>query len=215
MTDASHLEPEPTAVISPDSWTRELPAERLFERRQPLEVDIGCGKGRFLLARAAAAPTVDFLGIDRMLGRIRKLDRKILRAGLRNVRLLRIEASYALQRLLPPSSVSGFYIFFPDPWPKRRHHRRRLFGDVFVEALDRTLVPDGFVHVATDHLDYFKEVRERMRGDSRFEEIPAFEPSEEERTDFEVEFLRQNAPIGRCSFRKAPAPPVTRPRRSP
>ncbi|NTW37180.1 MAG: methyltransferase domain-containing protein, partial [Syntrophobacteraceae bacterium] len=86
---------------------------------------MGCGKGRFLSLRAAANPGVNFLGVDRQTGRLEKTERKCRRLGLRNVRLLRAEAGDVLSRRLPPESVSGFYLFFPAPWPKRRHHPRR------------------------------------------------------------------------------------------
>ncbi|MBN1269823.1 MAG: tRNA (guanosine(46)-N7)-methyltransferase TrmB [Kiritimatiellae bacterium] len=187
--------------IFPDDWLNPLPLSDLFPAAQPLEVDVGCGKGRFLLARAAAHPQVNFLGLDRMLRRIRKVDRKAVRRGLGNLRLLRCEAYYAVTYLLPPAAVSTYYIFFPDPWPKKRHHWHRLFDPPFVEALHRTLLPGGTFHFATDHLPYFEEVRGILAADSRFESAPPFEPGEEERTDFELLFIHL-APIGRCSFRK-------------
>jgi len=195
------MEP-PTTIITPPSWTRELPLETLFDPARPLEVDVGCGKGRFLLARAAAHPEVNFLGIERLLRRLRKIDRKAVRRGIGNVRLLRIEASYGIQFMLPPLSVRAFYVFFPDPWPKKRHHRRRLFTAEFMDSLDRALLPGGLLHVATDHQDYFEEIQALLGSDARFEQTSTFVPLEEERTDFEVIFLTQEQPIGRCSFRR-------------
>ncbi len=192
----------PSRIITPPSWTAQLPLDTLFDLSKPLEVDVGCGKGRFLLARAAAHPNVNFLGIERLLRRLRKIDRKAIRRGIENVRLLRIEASYGVQFMLPPLCVSTFYVFFPDPWPKKRHHRRRLFGAEFVNALDRALLPGGLLHVATDHLGYFEEIQALLLSDKRFEKVTTFVPREEERTDFEVIFLTQEQPIGRCSFRK-------------
>lgn len=188
--------------IRPDSWTEVLRLEDFFEPGRPLEVDVGCGKGRFLTARAMAHPDVSFLGIDRLLVRIRKVAGKVSRHGLSNVRLLRIEAAYAVQYLLPPASVRTFYIFFPDPWPKRRHHRRRLFTPAFIDSLHRTMEPGALLHLATDHLDYFTDIRALFDADARFHETAHFEPSEEERTDFERIFLSQSAPIGRCSFQR-------------
>ena len=187
--------------VFPENWLDPLPLAGLYAAPQPLEVDVGCGKGRFLLARTAAHPQVNFLGIDRMLRRVRKVDRKAVRRGLANLRLLRCEAYYAVTYLLPADAVSTYYIFFPDPWPKKRHHQHRLFDPPFVEALHRTLVPGGAFHFATDHLPYFEEVRQIMERDARFETLPPFEPGEEERTDFELLFI-QLAPIGRCSFRR-------------
>lgn len=178
-----------------------VPFAAHFERPDlPLEVDMGCGKGRFLLARAAANPGVNFLGVDRLLGRLRKIERKARRAGLRNVRLLRFDAYYAATYLIPAASVAAYYVFFPDPWPKVRHHRHRLFNEPFMDALHRTLAPGGRMHAATDHMPYFEEIARILLADARFSLEPALLPSDEERTDFERLFHGVR-PIGRCSVR--------------
>jgi len=192
-----------SAIIQPDDWTGRLVPGELYAADQPLEVDVGCGKGRFLVSRAEAHPHINFLGIDRLLRRLRKVDRKIRRRGLENVRLLRIEASYAVEYLLPTVSVNAFYVLFPDPWPKRRHHRRRLFCPAFLDSLEKTLLPGGYVHVATDHLKYLEQIAELFQSDARFKEVEPFEPdAENERTEFELIFRRQGARIGRRSFEK-------------
>ncbi len=190
-----------TVVVRPDNIATPLPIDELFDPARPLEVDCGCGKGRFLLARAAAHPDVQFLGIDRMLVRMRKLDRKIVRAGLQNVRLLRMEAFYSLQQLLPDHRIRTVYIFFPDPWPKRRHHRRRLFGPEFLDVLWARLETGGTVQVATDHLDYFAEIRKCLAADARFSEVPHLVRSADEQTDFELIFRGQGLPVGECAFK--------------
>ncbi|MGA1193997.1 MAG: tRNA (guanine(46)-N(7))-methyltransferase TrmB, partial [Kiritimatiellia bacterium] len=120
---------------------------------------------------------------------------------LENVRLIRIEGYYAVSYLIPADSIRTYYIFFPDPWPKKRHHENRIFNPRFVDALHRTLETGGVVHIATDHLPYFEDIAETMRGDKRFTEIEPFAPQPEERTDFELWYLDKK-PIGRCSFRK-------------
>ena len=195
---ASHA---PTGLrIIPADWTVPLDLPSAFGRApQRLEVDLGCGKGRFLLARAAAHPETSFLGLDRQTRRLAKVERK---AQLANIRLLYAEAAYAVTHLLPRGSVATYYIFFPDPWPKRRHHRRRLFDAAFLDALNTTLMPGGCIHLATDHLDYFGSIRRLLAGDTRFTEREPFVTSAEERTNFELIFLQQNKPIGRCSFAK-------------
>ena len=187
--------------IFPGNWLFSVPLDEYFSCPAPIEVDVGCGKGRFLLARAAAHPDTNFLGIDRALRRIRKVDRKAVRRELHNIRLLRLDAYYATAYLMPPDSISTYYIFFPDPWPKDRHHRHRLFDAAFVDALHRTLIPDGVFHLATDHLPYFEEVCEMMRSEKRFVEIEPVQPAEDERTDFEL-LYKDIKQIGRCSFRR-------------
>lgn len=193
------MEPE-SALIVPSSWTQQIDLDACFPVRRPLAVDVGCGKGRYLVSTASRRPDMNFLGIDRLLARLRKVDRKLGRTGLDNVRLLRIEAAYAIRFLLPPASVTEFTVFFPDPWPKRRHHRRRLFGPDFLDHIDRTLLPGGRLHVASDHLDYFETIMQLLGADTRFEQTGTFVPEPDRRTDFEVLFMEQRLPIGRASF---------------
>jgi tRNA (guanine-N7-)-methyltransferase len=192
----------PTANrIRPHDWLHPLPLADYFPRRQPLEIDLGCGKGRFLLARAAANPHTNFLGIERMLRRVRKVDNKVRRGRLDNVRLLRMEGYYATTFLVPPESVQTYYVLFPDPWPKKRHHGERLFSPRFMDAIHRTLLPGGCLHVATDHLPYYEEIRALIGADTRFTPVAPFVPREEEQTDFERYYVTHKE-IGRCSFRK-------------
>lgn len=187
--------------IMPDNWLYPIPMDRHFSAVRPLEVDVGCGKGRFLLARAASHPDVNFLGIDRMLRRIRKVNNKAIRSKLDNVRVLRMEAYYAVTYLLAPETVTAYYILFPDPWPKKKHHDHRLFNPAFIDALHRTLIGGGVMHFATDHLPYFDEVRTRLTSDRRFRETDPLIPTPEEQTDFERYYAGRTR-IGRCSFMK-------------
>ncbi|HMP72851.1 MAG TPA: tRNA (guanosine(46)-N7)-methyltransferase TrmB [Kiritimatiellia bacterium] len=188
--------------ILPDNWLDPLPLEQWFDPAKPVEVDLGCGKGRFLLARAARFPGVQFLGIDRMLKRIRKIDNRLLRSPLENVRLLRMEGYYAVTYLLPPRSIDTCYIFFPDPWPKKRHHRNRIMNERFMEALIKAMKPGGHIHFATDHLPYFDEVQLQLAHQPALKPTEVFVPTEEERTDFELWYLDKK-PIGRASYQIA------------
>ncbi|MCF7847253.1 MAG: tRNA (guanosine(46)-N7)-methyltransferase TrmB [Kiritimatiellales bacterium] len=193
---------KPTKLrVIPGNWLEPFDFAGCFPHPEnPLEVDIGSGKGRFLAARSGKYPDVNFLGIERMLVRVNSSGRLCERAGRENVRLLRMEGYYAVNYLMLPESVDNYYFFFPDPWPKARHHNNRLFNDLFMTALHRTLKPNGLLHVATDHLPYFEEIHELLKADNRFEETDPFIPDDEERTDFELIFAHKK--IGRCSFRK-------------
>lgn len=188
-----------TLRILPAQWLEPVHFAGFFDHpERPLEIDLGCGKGRFLLARAATFPDINFLGIDRMLERIRKVDKKALQRGLRNIRLFRMEAYYAVTYLIPPRSVDACYIFYPDPWPKTKHREHRLFSPPFMDALARTLKPGGKVHASTDHLPYFEMMHALLQRDSRFEETEPFVPAPDETTDFELIFAHKTP--GRCSF---------------
>ena len=187
--------------IIPGNWLDPFDFKSEFPHPgHPLEVDIGSGKGRFLAARSGRFPNTNFLGIERQLIRIHSSGRRCERAGRENVRLFRMEGYYAISRMMPEDYVANYYIFFPDPWPKARHHDHRLFNSAFMDALYKTLGQGGKLHIATDHLPYYGEIHELLRGDTRFTEIEPFEPAEEERTDFELIFTHKH--IGRCSFRK-------------
>ena len=173
--------------------------------RQPdrLEIDLGSGKGRFLLTRAAANPETAFLGIDKLLLRIEKVERKTARVGLQNIRLIYVEADYAVRFLVPANSVAVYYIFFPDPWPKSKHHTRRLFNESFLEALLKTLINDGVVNIATDHREYFKKIQSLFMKNRSYREAAPFVPLEEEKTEFELLFSALGNEINRCSYQKS------------
>ena len=196
---AESLRVEPA---TPAEWLGPLDVRRFFAHpARRLEVDLGCGKGRFLLARAAKHPETNFLGIDRMLRRIRKVDNRARRLDLGNIRLMRLEAYYAVAHLLPAGAVDAYYIFFPDPWPKAKHEGHRLFNARFLDALHRTLAPGGVAPVATDHLPYFEQLSEVFAGDARFAPIAPYVPPEDEQTDFERYYIASK-PIGRLSVRR-------------
>lgn len=191
--------------IRPENWTACLDLKSEFDMSKPLEVDIGCGKGGFLLSRAAQNPDANFLGIDRMLRRIRKVENKILRSGLDNVRLFRVDAGYAVGYMMPPGTVSVYYVFFPDPWPKKRQQGKRFFNEDFLATVYRTLSPRGLIHIATDHLPYFEDIQSLLAAHGGFQKVQTFEPREHERTEFERYYIKHKT-IGRCSFMKQGQP---------
>jgi tRNA (guanine-N7-)-methyltransferase len=189
-----------TAAFKPASWTDPINWTDVFDTAGPVEVEIGAGKGTFLVWAAQTRPRSNFLGVERRLDRLRKIDRKIKRLGLGNVRLLRLEAGYLVGKLIPDRSVEAYHILFPDPWPKRRHAGNRLIQPAFAQEMHRTLRPGGAVNLATDSADYFGQMRQVMGGSGLFQEAEPENLPEEARTDFERGFIAAGKPIYRCRY---------------
>jgi len=184
-------------VGAPFQWTE------IFGRSAPVDVEIGSGKGKFLLELAAACPERDFLAVERA-GKYHNLccDRAA-RRGIANVRLLRTTAEDLLFRLLNETSVENFYVLFPDPWPKKRHHKRRLIKSDVVAAMNRTLVPGGRLLVKTDHEDYAVVISEVLQGAADFSVLDpeeAFAGLPE--TGFERKYRDQGRPIYAFALQK-------------
>ena len=176
-----------------------------FDLSRPLEIEVGCGKGQFLTRRAVENPDCDFLGIERMLERVRLFDGKCRRGGINNAKVLRLEALYTFHYLLPAHHARKVYVFFPDPWPKKKHHSHRLFGPLFLNALWKRLEIGGRLEFATDHCEYFETVKECFAGDSRFEEVAPMDRPKEVWTEFETMFRSQGLPIYSAAWRSLEA----------
>lgn len=166
-----------------------------FPAGVPLEVEVGCGKGRFLTGRAARHPERRFLGIERIPERVRCFDAKCRRLGLANADVLRLEALYTFHYLLPLHGIDTVYVFFPDPWPKRKHHSHRLFAPRFLNALHHRLKTGGRLEFATDHAEYAEVVAACFAADSRFRRVEPMARGPEEWTEFETLFRGQGLPI--------------------
>src|SRR5438046_1944446 len=137
---------EASVEYIPKSLTEPLNWDEVFPGSAPIEIDLGCGDGAFLMAMARANPEHNFLGIERLLGRVSKICRKVAREDLKNSRVLRIEVAYVVSNLLPDDSITAFHLLFPDPWPKRRHHRRRAFTLEFLSCIHPVVFGAGFLH---------------------------------------------------------------------
>lgn len=201
MEEPSSAAAKPEVLVRITSLVEPLDLTALFPRPGPLELELGSGDGGFLMREAQRHPETHFLGVERLLGRIRKLERKAPRLGLKNVRGLRVEATYLLRYLLPPASIRALHVYFPDPWPKLRHRSRRLVNARFPALAARVLKPEGAVYLRTDDPDYFAQMQEV------FSASPAFAPCETPRelaevlTDFELDFLARGTPTLRAAYR--------------
>ncbi|HST31120.1 MAG TPA: tRNA (guanosine(46)-N7)-methyltransferase TrmB [Chthoniobacterales bacterium] len=185
--------------LLPETLFAPLDLLATFGREAPLQVDLGCGDGAFLCELASQNPDRSFLGVEKLAGRVAKACRKS--AHLTNVRVLHVESAFAVRHLLPETSVEAFYLFFPDPWPKRRHHRRRIVTTEFLDSIHRALAPKGILRIATDQSDYFHEICRLGREHSGFTTVHADNvvlPT----TKFERRFVKSGAPIHRLALRK-------------
>jgi len=135
-----------------------LDAQAVFGRRAPLVLEVGFGMGAATAQIAAAAPATDFIGIEVHEAGVGALLRRIDEAGLTNLRIVRHDAVEVLASMIAPASLRGVHVFFPDPWPKKRHHKRRLIRPPFVALLASTLARGGTVHCATDWQPYAEQM---------------------------------------------------------
>jgi tRNA (guanine-N7-)-methyltransferase len=141
---------------------------------RPLElvVDVGFGRGELLQELALRFPRRAYLGIEYSMKRVLKLTRRLAKSGLENVRLVQAGAEATVAELAP-GSVAGFWVNFPDPWPKKRHHRRRLLQAEFVRELAHRLAPGGFLEVATDHEEYAEWIHAVLGSEERLRNLCA------------------------------------------
>jgi tRNA (guanine-N7-)-methyltransferase len=128
----------------------QIPWREVFQDDHPVEIEIGPGRGETLLAFAAARPGTNFFAIERHPGAVEAIMARADARGLANVRVVAGDARCVVGRLVPNASVAAYHLYFPDPWPKTRHRRRRLANAAFARDLVRTLQPGGTVHLASD-----------------------------------------------------------------
>ncbi|MGB2402768.1 MAG: tRNA (guanosine(46)-N7)-methyltransferase TrmB [Akkermansiaceae bacterium] len=165
--------PEPGEFM-PTDFFRQHSSSEIFGNDKPLEIDLGCGDGSFLIEMAKHYPDRNFLGVERLLGRVRGVCKRIQELGLTNVKVLRLESQYTLEYLLEPHSVSRLHLLCPDPWPKARHHKRRLVQQDFLHILHQVLKPRGEFLFKTDYPEYHEWVLEQIQAYNDAEPETAF-----------------------------------------
>ncbi len=183
---------------------RPLVAAELFGVPLPLEIELGVGKGRFLLERAAGAPQIGFLGVERTRKYLTMAAAHVARARLANVRLARTTAEDLLFRCLGDASVRAVHVYFPDPWPKKRHQKRRMLGPGNIARIADVLVPGGMLLIKTDHDAYAAAIREALAteprlvavdGDTVFAGLPA--------THYELRYALEGRAVHAFALRRA------------
>jgi tRNA (guanine-N7-)-methyltransferase len=162
-----------SGVLLPDVPPgRTLDLAAAFGNNRPVEMEIGPGKGAFILRRAGERPEINFLGVEWVRAYAQYVADRALRNGLTNVRSLCADAGVLLARQLPAESLWRIHVYFPDPWPKRRHHVRRLISASFLAGVRRALKPGGWIGMVTDHDDYFAWIRRALDVTDGLAEVP-------------------------------------------
>jgi tRNA (guanine-N7-)-methyltransferase len=183
-----------------ETLPRPLDWAQLFGNDRPVELEIGTGKGTFLTDQAKARPDVNFFGIEYARWFWRYASDRLRRAGCLNARTVRAEAMFFLREFVPDASLAVVHVYFPDPWPKKRHHKRRLVQEPFMRQVERVLAPGGRLQVVTDHQEYFEQIDPTVRASPLLKVIDYNRPGsagegEFVGTNFERKYRREGRPF--------------------
>ena len=206
--DQAQLPPFEQGAIDVRAWFAPGLAADSAEYQRPLELEIGSGKGTFLVQQAALTPHVNYIGIEWAKAFWRYGADRCRRRQLTNVRLLHIEAAMFIRNYIAPATFRQVHIYFPDPWPKARHHKRRLIQVPFLREMHRVLQPAGQVRLATDHTDYFTWMNEQAAQVPEFFDILPFESPDSAGegelvgTNFERKYRREGRPFHAMILRR-------------
>jgi tRNA (guanine-N7-)-methyltransferase len=194
---------------APEAWDPLLPDRGLprpldwsavFGSTGPVEIEIGSGKGTFLVEAAEARPDHRFLSIEWALPYAEHVRDRVRRRGLENVRVVRADAARFLAEHVPPGSVRVLHVYFPDPWPKKRHHKRRLLQPDFVATAAGALEPGGEIRFVSDHGEYFEEAAAALAAEPRLEPAPVPEDEMTDLTNYERKYRAEGREIHRARF---------------
>ena len=190
----------------PWSW------EEIFGDGRPVEVEVGTGNGTFLADAALRSPDRAFLGIEVAGKFFAKAVRRVARKGAGNVRMVYADAAYVVSHCIPSASVAAYHVYFPEPWPKKRHAKRRLFQPDVVARLTETLEPGGYLFVVTDVTDYLEAIEELLGAEARLERLEELTPplaSARGRiiTSYEKKYRAEGRSIHYAAWRRRPKGP--------
>lgn len=196
-------------LVEPPSPGELLDFRDMFGDEAPVEMEIGTGKGGFLLNRARALPDYRFFGIEWANKICRYAADRVRRWGLTNIRLMHTDARHLMLHHVPADSLTLLHIYHPDPWPKKRHHKRRLIQPAFIQAASRALLPGGRIAVQTDHEEYFEQIQAILRADPSLREVPFDVPEAgvvEGRigSNYEIKYVREGRKIYQISAVRLP-----------
>jgi tRNA (guanine-N7-)-methyltransferase len=182
-----------------DALPKPLDFAAVFGNDRPVEMEIGMGKGTFITEAAKGHPEVNFFGIEWARWFWRYASDRLRRNGCLNARTVRADAAFFVREFVKDQSLAVLHIYFPDPWPKKRHHKRRLIQEPFVKEVERILVPGGRLQVVTDHIDYFEQIESVVKG-SRLTVVEYNRPGQAAEgefvgTNFERKYRREGRPF--------------------
>jgi len=195
-------------IVKLEDWDSKIDFTQIFGRSAPVHIEIGSGKGTFLVHQARAQNDVNFLGIEWARRFYRYAVDRIGRWGLANVRLLRTDAVTFLRDFVHAESVDCFHVYFPDPWPKKHHHKRRFLQRSNLEVVIRCLRPSGDIRIATDHDEYFEQIKDATAAyRTKLQQIEFVRPAgardgEWTGTNYERKYLKDDRSIHTLALRK-------------
>jgi len=183
----------------------------LFPTRAPIELEVGSGKGLFLDTASAARPDRNFLGAELAVGYARLSAARLARRAATNARMIQGDATWLVRGLLPDACLAAIHVYFPDPWWKARHRKRRVLSPTFLQHAGRVLPPGGALHVWTDVEEYFLESVDFTRATGLFSEPAPVDPRPAEHDlDYHTHFERRTrlagAPVWRALFTRNTRP---------
>ncbi len=198
----------PSISLKVEDFDGKIDLARIFGRTGPFHIEIGSGRGTFLLNQAQAHPCDNFLGIEWASRYYRYAVDKMGRWNVLNVKLIRTEAASFIADFIPDNSVDCFHIYFPDPWPKKSHRKRRFICDSNLANMIRCLKESGQIRVATDHAEYFEQMKSVFAlADDKLDEIDFLpnagaETGEWVGTNFERKYIKEQRPIYTIALKK-------------
>ncbi|MGH7557676.1 MAG: tRNA (guanosine(46)-N7)-methyltransferase TrmB [Gemmatimonadota bacterium] len=206
LSDRYRYQPDP----EPGSWDPMLPERGLprpldwggiYGNAGPVEIEIGSGKGTFLMDAARSSPETNFLSVEWAGAYAEHIRDRIRRRDLRNVRVVRADAGLLLADMVPGGSVHRVHLYFPDPWPKKRHHKRRLVTPEFARAVAEALEPGGEFRFVTDHEEYFAEAAAALESEPRLKAVEIPEDMVD-LTNYERKYRAEGRPIHRRRYQR-------------
>jgi tRNA (guanine-N7-)-methyltransferase len=189
--------------LSTQNILEPLDFKKIFGNDNPVEVELGAGDGVFIEQYAPQFPEQNFIAVERLLGRATKIAKKIIRGNITNLRILRLESSYVIEKMCPKESLASIRIMHPDPWPKRKHHKNRLIQTDFIDIMRDSLKKGGIVRFTTDDLPYFEWTLEKWGECKGWIKKGEWDYQKDPLSEFQKQFIAEGKPIHRCAWKKA------------